>query len=670
MVFFAKPSPFFVACNFKTWYSRCMITLHDKKWYEKKRFSSEKVAVVQVASFDSLGRCLALDLLLWIEQNPNGVISLPTGRTPESFIRALRWYKENWNDPIAQKHRKEWGVTSERFPDTQNLTFVQIDEFLWMSSQHKHSYARYILEYYIPLLEISRKNCLLMDFSEMGFDLDQVRAVIDQTEYYDLDQMQNPVVHDAVAKVQQFCEDYERKINQLGGIGYFLGGIGLDGHVAFNVAGSSRNTVTRIVEMNKKSKQGFNQQNRYFNYAVTIGMKTILCNPKTRIVLGAAGKVKSQIVRQVVEDPVTDQVPASFLQEHKNAHIVVTQDVANCLTDRMKQWVQKSCKQGISVNLLERVVVQVALDKQKRVVDLQKDDFKHDVAAASLYQHIQFDFDFYVKLVELRLKEKINQGLQGWNVSKIMHTAPHHDDIMLGYLPVIMEHRELYHHMMYVVSGANGVSDKHAEKFREKYPNESIRSIKMSIREQEAEALWNRSGLKYGVSHMRSAFYSDSYFKSEPTFKGDVSPCLNVLQKISPGLILVQNDSEFQGPTTHHVSFKVIMEAVRAYDKQVPVWGYRNVWDRYRVDEAAFIMPVHQDAYDQQHQWFIESFQSQKKALYPTGRGDEPFSVHAQAIQKEQYQEMVVLLGEEYFKKHADQKIRSACGFIFFEKIM
>ena len=137
------------------------------------------------------------------------------------------------------------------------------------------------------------------------------------------------------------------------------------------------------------------------------------------------------------------------------------------------------------------------------------------------------------------LKQKIERGLQGWGVSRVLHTAPHHDDIMLGYYSLIMRSPQIDHHMMYLVSGSNGVADEYLYRSLPKehelielyerqgdFRGSSMATLmKMMIRESEEEQLWNRSGIKCGMSHMRSTFYKDPYFNSKQTFNQDASAC-------------------------------------------------------------------------------------------------------------------------------------------------
>ena len=67
--------------------------------------------------------------------------------------------------------------------------------------------------------------------------------------------------------LEKECEEYEAKIKAVGGIDLFLGGIGPDGHIAFNIQGSEFDTVTRKVILNEKSKKAITTSFNIFNYA-------------------------------------------------------------------------------------------------------------------------------------------------------------------------------------------------------------------------------------------------------------------------------------------------------------------------------------------------------------------------------------------------------------------
>ena len=65
----------------------------------QKSYEKERIPVLETQNPMQLGQLTALRFLEWVDQNPNGVISLPTGKTPEYFIKFLTFYKKKWHDP-------------------------------------------------------------------------------------------------------------------------------------------------------------------------------------------------------------------------------------------------------------------------------------------------------------------------------------------------------------------------------------------------------------------------------------------------------------------------------------------------------------------------------------------------------------------------------------------
>ena len=68
----------------------------EKSGYEPIYFPSEKIPVIMVDNFPALGKLAAVRFLEWVQQNPEGVISLPTGKTPEHFIKWVQYFLRNW----------------------------------------------------------------------------------------------------------------------------------------------------------------------------------------------------------------------------------------------------------------------------------------------------------------------------------------------------------------------------------------------------------------------------------------------------------------------------------------------------------------------------------------------------------------------------------------------
>ena len=118
-----------------------------------------------VKNFPNLGLLTALRFLEWVADNPNGVISLPTGKTPEYFIKWTQFLLNNWDKPEARKIREENGLFLEKKPSLRGLHFVQIDEFYPINPRQHNSFFDYVSKYYIG-----------------GFDLDPAKALLINTE--------------------------------------------------------------------------------------------------------------------------------------------------------------------------------------------------------------------------------------------------------------------------------------------------------------------------------------------------------------------------------------------------------------------------------------------------------------------------------------------------------
>ena len=107
------------------------------------------IPYICVDNFPKLGLFTALRFIEWVSENPNGVISLPTGKTPEFFIKWTKFLLDNWNEDKSKKIREQYSLNLKEKPDLRQLQFVQIDEFFPISSSQKNSFYHYVMNYYI-----------------------------------------------------------------------------------------------------------------------------------------------------------------------------------------------------------------------------------------------------------------------------------------------------------------------------------------------------------------------------------------------------------------------------------------------------------------------------------------------------------------------------------------
>jgi glucosamine-6-phosphate deaminase len=213
---------------------------------------TEKLPIIQVESFPELGKLTALRFIEWVQQNPNGVVSLPTGKTPEHFIKWVAKILTDWDTPQIQELLTEVQLDITNKPSLSKLRFVQIDEFYPIDSKQHNSFYYYIQKYYFRNWGLNIDKALLMNINEIptaeNLPLDQIfpDKIVDlslRTRWASnrLERLQKKTIE----LVDEFCTDYERKIRDMGGIGFFLGGIGPDGHIGFNVQGSDHFSTTR-----------------------------------------------------------------------------------------------------------------------------------------------------------------------------------------------------------------------------------------------------------------------------------------------------------------------------------------------------------------------------------------------------------------------------------------
>lgn len=450
----------------------------------KDLYPNERVGVIEVENVAELGQLTALNFIEWIIENPTGVIGLPTGKTPELFIKWLRYYRENWNKDEVQKELLTFGIGSENkddlkaFPTTSELRFIQLDEFFPISPSQHNSFLGYIRKYYLSTLQIKEENCLLMDFTKLPifqkndmhkvFPNDKVDISLrDRKPKNNLESLQKQ----ALIEVDKFCKDYEQQVKKMGGYGFFLGGIGHDGHIAFNFRGCDPNLGTRLVILNyETSAQSAGDfggiTNTRNKAAITVGLSTIVYNKKAKIIIMAAGEKKAMRIKEAVMLPQHRLRPSSVLHDLPGARYYLTSGSSIYLTDRRTEDIALDCeKKTISEKLMFHTICKLAINLKKRVVELTAEDFLSDSQAFPIYCYWTKQsqpISALTQKVEKFLINLIERGVSLPANVRILHTSPHHDDIMLAYHE-IMDFLFKYstNYFTYVTSGFNSCPDKY-----------------------------------------------------------------------------------------------------------------------------------------------------------------------------------------------------------------
>jgi len=239
-------------------------------------------------------RAAALEVAHVLNAKPNAVLGMATGSTP------LGLYKE-----LVKMHR-----AGEL--DLSHVTTFNLDEYVGLPVTHPQSYHYFMHENFFKHVNIPPQNIHIPSGTTTNYPA--------------------------------FCQWYEDRIKEAGGIDLQILGIGSDGHIAFNEPGSSLSSRTRLKTL---ARQTIDDNARFFNdrsevpiYAITMGVGTIM--EAREVILLASGSNKADAIGKAVEGPVTAMITASALQMHPSTRVYVDDAAAEKLTMREYfDWIQE-----------------------------------------------------------------------------------------------------------------------------------------------------------------------------------------------------------------------------------------------------------------------------------------------------------------------------------------
>ena len=418
----------------------------EKAFLQNKIFNDPNVKMpyLTVDNFPDLGLLTSLRFLEWVIQNPEGVISLPTGKTPEYFIKWTHYLLKNWKDSKVLSLLDKYNFKSKEKPDLSKLRFVQIDEFYPLDPIQKNSFYDYVKHFYIDGFNLSIKKSLLINSREISLYKNDVwenifpKSKIDLTLRY-----RNPISkteeiqQESIYLIDQWCNEYEEKIRSLGGLGFFLGGIGPDGHIAFNVRGSDHNSTTRLMETNFETQAAAAtdlggieiSKNRL---VITIGLGTITYNKNATAIIIAAGEAKSSMIQSSLESDPTIKYPATSLQKLKNSRFYLTTGATKRLSNyRTDYWKNKDW----DLKKSQRALLRLAKGKNTYGKKLTLKDLRDDSVCRDIPNLSKNTVPEIIDSIDNKVKKGIGQEKN----QVFYHTGPHHDDIMLGMMPHIIQ---------------------------------------------------------------------------------------------------------------------------------------------------------------------------------------------------------------------------------------
>lgn len=396
---------------------------------------------LMVEHFPRLGLLSALSFLEWVSENPEGVVALPVGKTAMHFLNNTRLLLDNWDNAKGQEILVKYGLGGLKKPDLRGLHLVQTGEFYPISSSQHNSLWNFVYNYYIKGFGFDESKALMINsdqielaggrhFSEVFPDF----TVDLSLRFREAKSQMEKLQQESIFLIDNWCDNYERSIREKGGIGFFLGGIGPDGHIAFNTRGTNHFTQTRLTTTNFETQAvtagdlGGIEVSRN-RLVITIGLGTLTFNPRNKAIVYAAGEAIADIVRDSVESKPNNMFPATALEVLPNARFYLTKGAAVKLRDSIDRYYFDT---PWNHQKTERAVIELCQKINKFGHKVTMEELKSD----KYCRHIPGLNEKTVQSVIDSITAKIRTGMKKETNQVFYHTGPHHDDIMLGIMPV------------------------------------------------------------------------------------------------------------------------------------------------------------------------------------------------------------------------------------------
>ena len=535
------------------------------------------------------------------EQNEPCVIGFATGSTPKGMYAEL-----------VRMHKNE-GLSFK------NVVAFNLDEYYPIEIDAFQSYNRFMRVHLFDHVDIKPENIHIPD------------GTIPKEE------------------VKAYCQQYEQMIDDAGGIDLQILGIGNNGHIGFNEPGSSIHSRTRLTALDNSTRIAnayeFANISQVPRLALTMGISTIL--KARRIMLMAWGHPKAEVVQKAVEGNITEQIPASLLQQHQDVEFILEENAAVELTRFKSPWLTGDCEW--TPKMIRKAVVNTSLKLGKPVLSLTNTDYKD----AGLGDLLVERGDAYE--INLEVYYMLRDIITGWpggkpNVVLPNHPersepypkrciifSPHPDDDIISMGGTFQRLHDQGHevHVAYQTSGNIAVTDEFVTRFldfavgfeemfgidtskssaildeardylRHKKSNQvdsaEIRAIKGLIRRGEAKATCRYVGIPEENAHFQNLpFYETGTVEKNPMGEEDVLLTMELLRKIKPHQVYCAGDlADPHG--THKVCLDIVFEALRRIKQDGDdwvndcwMWLYKGAWQEWDISEIEMAIPMSPD---------------------------------------------------------------------------
>ena len=448
-------------------------------------------------------------------------------------------------------------------------------------------------------------------------------------------------------EVIEHCHAYEQLIAAEGGIDIALLGIGRMGNIATNEPGSTLSSTSRIILIDQTSRDemtnSFGTQEQVPPCSITMGIHTLLSAHK--LFITAWGEEKSDIVENIVEGPITDAVPASFIQTHNDAKFFIDLSAASKLTRIVHPWLVTNCEWNDKT--IRAAVVWLCQLKQKPILKLTNKDYNEN-GLSELLARYGSAYNCNIKIFN-----DLQHTITGWPggkpnaddtnrperalpaVKRVIVFSPHPDDDVISMGGTLRRLVQQNHdvHVAYETSGNIAVGDEEVTRFMhfvngynqlfcnnedqvikkmyadikaflaQKKPSDmdtpEVRTIKGLIRRGEARTACTYNGVPLDHVHFLDLpFYESGKIEKLPMGEKDVEIVRALLQKVKPHQIYVAGDLADPHGTHRKCTDAVLAaidlekEAGAEWLNDCRIWMYRGAWAEWEIENIEMCVPM------------------------------------------------------------------------------
>lgn len=490
-------------------------------------------------------------------------------------------------------------------------------------------------EYYPVLKESSLKS--INQLKERFLD----HVDIDPQNIFTLD---GSVAQDAV---QDTCHLYEKRIKTFGGLDIALLGIGRMGNIAANEPGSGIQSITRLILIGNTSREemenSFGTNEQVPPCSLTMGIATLLSAKS--VYLTAWGDEKAEIMQKVVEGNITDTLPASFLQTHPNANVILDLSAASHLTRIKHPWLVTNCEW--TDKLVRSALVWLCQKLHKPILKLTNKDYNEN-GLSELLALYGSAYNANIKIFN-----DLQHTITGWPGGKpnaddtyrperakpfpkrVIVFSPHPDDDVISMGGTIRRLVQQKHevHVAYETSGNIAVGDEEVTRFmhfingfnqifadskdsviskkyqeikeffahkkESDFDTRDILTIKGLIRRGEARTACTFNEIPLNRVHFLDLpFYESGKIEKLPMTEKDVEIVRALLQEVKPHQIYVAGDlADPHG--THKKCTDAVLAAIdeekkagAEWLKDCRIWMYRGAWAEWEIENIEMCVPL------------------------------------------------------------------------------